>query len=267
MAGGPMAGGKRMRERMVAGEVLLGVGTRLARSTEIAALAAAAGLDWLFIDMEHNPISADLACELSVAAASAGVTPLVRVPGKDPTVASRLLDAGAGGIVVPHVDRPEEIMPFVERCRFAPQGRRSLGGVLPQLAYASLPASEAMSRANEETLICPMIESPEAVANARAIAAVPGVDMLLFGSNDLAIEMGIPGKLDSPRVGEAYRKVIADATAEGRVVGLGGVYSRELLERYLPLGFRFALLGSDLAFVLSGMRAQVAVARAIASIR
>lgn len=258
-----MSGGNRMRERMEAGEVLLGIGTRLARSTEIAALAAVSGMDWLFIDMEHNPITADFASELSVAAARAGVTPLVRVPGKSPEIASRLLDAGAAGIVVPHVDRVEEIRPFIERCRFAPEGRRSLGGVLPQLDYMALPANEAMARANRETLICPMIESPEAVENARAIAAEPGVDLLLFGTNDLAIEMGIPGELDHPRIEEAYRTVIDAARAEGKHVGMGGVYTKDLLERYLGLGFGFALLGADLSFVLQGFRNQVALARSI----
>lgn len=258
-----MSGGRQMRERMAAGEVLMGFGTRLARSTEIAILAAVSGMDWLFIDMEHNPITVDFASELSLVAARSGVVPLVRVPGKTPEVASRLLDVGAVGIVVPHVDSPEEIEPFVDRCRFAPQGHRSLGGVLPQLDYEALPAPEAMARANEETLICPMIESPKAVENARAIAAVPGVDILLFGTNDLAIEMGIPGQLDHPRIAEAYRTVIDAARAEGKFVGLGGVYSRELLERYLPMGFGFALLGSDLSLVLQGMRSQMAIARSL----
>ena len=258
-----MPGGKRMRERMSAGEVLFGLGTRLARSMEIGVIAADAGMDWLFIDMEHNSIGTDLAAQMSVAASRAGVTPLVRVPGKDPTVASQLLDTGAGGIVVPHVDDAGEVLPFVERCRFAPRGHRSLGGVFPQLHYASLPAPEAMARADEETLICPMIESPRAIENAGAIAAVPGVDMLLFGSNDLAIEMGIPGELGHPRIEEAFRRVIEAATAVGKPVGLGGVYAPPLLERYLPLGFRFVLLGSDLSLLQAAMAARLADARAV----
>ncbi len=213
--------------------------------------------------MEHNALSIDTAAQICLAAQAAGLPALVRIPGDDPSTAARLLDGGAAGIVVPHVDTPEQIAPIVERCRFPPRGRRSIGGPLPQLHYAALPAAEHMAKADARTLLVAMIESPKAVANAGAIAALAGVDALLFGSNDLALEMGIPGRLDDPRIETAYREVIAAARAHDKLVGLGGVYTAELLERYLPLGFRFALLGSDLALVLAGGRERVATARRI----
>ena len=255
--------GAGMRERMLAGETVFGLGVRLSRTGEIALVAKAAGFDWLFVDMEHNALSIDTAAQICLAAQAAGLPALVRIPGDDPLTASRLLDGGAAGIVVPHVDRPEQIAPVIERCRFPPKGRRSIGGPLPQLHYASLPAAEQMAKADAKTLIVAMIESPEAVAAAGDIAALPGVDALLFGSNDLALEMGIPGRLDDPRLETAYREVIAAARAHDKPVGLGGIYTAELLARYLPLGFRFALLGSDLALVLGGGRERVATARRI----
>ncbi len=254
-----------MRTRMAGGEVMLGMGLRLARSTEIARIAKACGFDWLFVDMEHNGIGIDLACQVSVACLDTGLVPLVRVPGKEPTIASRLLDCGAGGIVVPHVDEPAEILPFVERCRFTPIGRRSVGGPLPQLDYQTLPAAEHMRLANERSLLCAMIESPQAVENAEAIIAIDGVDLLLFGSNDLAVEMGIPGDLANPRIAEAYRHVLAVAAKHGKSVGLGGVYTPELLGRYLPLGFRFVLLGSDLSLLMGAARERAAVGRKLAT--
>lgn len=250
-----------MHARMRAGETFLGLGVRLARSTEVVQVARACGFDWLFIDMEHCSIDADAAAQMAVAAQAAGLLGLVRVPGHEPTIASRLLDNGAGGIIVPHVDRPEEIRPVVERCKFAPVGRRSMGGALPQLDYRSMPAEEHMRRTNENTLLVAMIESPEAVENAAAIAAMDGVDMLLVGSNDLAMEMGMPGDLANPRMEQAYRQVIGAAGRSGKLAGLGGIYAPELLERYLPLGFRLVLAGSDMSFVLSGGRERVAQAR------
>lgn len=252
-----------LRARMESGETVFGLGVRLARTGEIALLAKAAGFDWLFVDMEHNALSIDTAAQICLVAQAAGLPALVRIPGDDPLTAARLLDGGAAGIVVPHVDTPEQIAPVVERCRFPPRGRRSIGGPLPQLHYAALPAAEHMQKVDARTLIVAMIESPEAVANAGDIAALAGVDALLFGSNDLALEMGIPGRLDDPRIEAAYRAVIAAARAHGKLVGLGGVYTAELLERYLPLGFRFALLGSDLALLLAGARERVATARRI----
>lgn len=252
-----------LRARMESGETVFGLGVRLARTGEIALLAKAAGFDWLFVDMEHNALSIDTAAQICLVAQAAGLPALVRIPGDDPLTAARLLDGGAAGIVVPHVDSPEQIAPVVERCRFPPRGRRSIGGPLPQLHYAALPAAEHMQKVDARTLIVAMIESPEAVANAGDIAALAGVDALLFGSNDLALEMGIPGRLDDPRIEAAYRAVIAAAHGHGKLVGLGGVYTAELLERYLPLGFRFALLGSDLALLLAGARERVATARRI----
>ena len=253
-----------MRAAMAQGQVLYGLGTRLARTNEIAGIARSLGFHWLFVDMEHSPLDLDAACQICVGGLDAGVVPLVRVPGhQSAESASRLLDCGAGGIVVPHVDTPQEIMPFVQRCRFAPIGRRSMGGLLPQLGFQRLPTLEAMRLANERSLLCAMIESPEAVANAEALAAIDGLDLLLFGTNDLAIEMGIAGELADPRIEEAYRSVIAAAARHGKAVGLGGIYSRELLQRYLPLGFRFVLLGSDLFFLGQAATAQVELARGL----
>ncbi|MDW8370225.1 MAG: aldolase/citrate lyase family protein [Geminicoccaceae bacterium] len=252
-----------MRERMRAGETLFGLGVRLSRSGEIAAVAKACGIDWLFVDMEHNPLSIDTAAQICLAAQAAGLPALVRIPGDDPLAAARLLDGGAAGIVVPHVDTAEQIRPVLDRCRFQPRGKRSIGGPLPQLGYAQLPAALHMAEADAQTLLVAMIESPKAVANAGAIAALDGVDALLIGTNDLALELGIAGELGHPRIEVAYRAVLEAASAAGKPVGLGGVYTADLLGRYLPLGFRFVLLGNDLAILLAGVRERLATARRI----
>ncbi|MEZ5836873.1 MAG: hypothetical protein R3D03_14250 [Geminicoccaceae bacterium] len=139
-------------------------------------------------------------------------------------MASRLLDVGAVGIVVPHVDsRPEEIEPFVDRCRFALQVTVRWEGV-PQLDYEALPAPG--HGAGQRNFDLPDDRKPEGGRECRSDRGRSGVDILLFGTNDLAIEMGIPGQLDHPRIAEAYRTVIDAARAEGKFVGLGGVYSR-----------------------------------------
>ncbi|MCS6877548.1 MAG: aldolase/citrate lyase family protein [Geminicoccaceae bacterium] len=256
-------GRARMRERMAAGETLFGLGVRLSRSAEIAALAEAAGFDWLFVDMEHNAISIERAAEIALVAGALGLPALVRVPGADALAAARLLDGGATGIVVPHVETAEEIRPIVAACRFPPAGRRSIGGPLPQLGYAPLPVAEHMRRAEEETMIVAMIESPEAVENAHDIARVEGVDALLVGSNDLALSLGVPGELAHPAIERAYRRILEAAREAGKPAGLGGVYTAELLARYLPLGFRFVLLGNDLSLLLASARDRLEKARAI----
>ena len=108
------------KERLEAGEIAIGIGLRQARTVDIGKAMRTAGYDFLFIDMEHNSMSIDTAAQISVAAQDAGITPLVRVPGPEPFHASRALDAGAQGIVVPHVDTPEIAARMVAQCRYPP---------------------------------------------------------------------------------------------------------------------------------------------------
>ena len=95
-------------QQLAAGKLAIGMGLRLARTVDIATIGKTCGYDWLFIDMEHNSMDVDTAAQISMASLAVGITPIVRVPGKEHHHASRLLDAGAQGIVVPHVDTIEE---------------------------------------------------------------------------------------------------------------------------------------------------------------
>src|SRR5580692_11860571 len=96
------------KDRLEAGGLALGVILRQARTVDIAPIMQAAGYDWLFLDLEHNSMDLDMAVQISVAALGAGIAPMVRVPARQLWMATRVLDGGALGIVVPHVDTPEE---------------------------------------------------------------------------------------------------------------------------------------------------------------
>src|SRR5262245_34788406 len=181
----------RIRERLEAGQLALGMALRQARTVDIGRVLAACGFDFAFIDMEHNTMGIDTAAQIAVACHDAGVTPIVRVPGYEHYLATRLLDAGAMGIVFPHVDTAEHARQLVANCKYPPVGHRSLGGPMAQLGFRAYPRAESSALVNAETLAIMMLETPEAIANADAIAAVPGVDVLLIGTNDLTLEMGI----------------------------------------------------------------------------
>jgi len=251
------------KQRLEAGELSLGVGLRQARSVDIGKAMKTAGYDWLFIDMEHNTMDVDMACQISVAAQDAGITPIVRVPGFEHHHATRVLDGGALGIVVPHVDDAATAARMVSNCRYPPVGHRSMTGALAQLDFQSHPFGEVAEAVNAATLLVVMIETPLAVQNADAIAAVPGVDALLIGTNDLCMEMGIPGQFDDDRVADAYRAVVAACQAHGKHAGMGGVYDPGLMQRYIEIGARFILSGSDFAFMMAGARQQAAAVRGL----
>ena len=251
------------KERLEAGELALGIGVRMSRTVDVAMAMKTCGYDWLFIDMEHSSLDLDTAAQISVAAQSTGITPIVRVPGFEHHHASRALDGGAQGIVAPHVDTPETAARIVRQCRFPPLGRRSVVGGLPQLEFDALPAGVATAALNSSTLVIVMIETPEAVKNVDAIAAVEGVDGLLVGTNDLCMEMGVPGQVDDPALMEAQAKVIDACRRHGRFPGLGGVYEPSLIERYIEMGMRLILCGNDLSMLMAGARVRASQVRAM----
>ena len=244
------------KARLDAGEVAIGVGLRQARTVDIGKIMQTCGFDWLFIDMEHNSMSIDTAAQISVAAQDAGITPIVRVPGFQHFHATRVLDSGAQGIVVPHVDSAEVAAQMVSNCRYPPVGHRSITGTLPQVNFESHPPAEVSPALNDATLLVLMIETPQAVANAHAIAAIDGVDALLIGASDLCMEMGIPGQLDHPDVVAAFERVIDACRVHNKHPGFGGVYSQPLMERYMKMGMRLVLAGSDISFMMAGARNQ-----------
>jgi 2-keto-3-deoxy-L-rhamnonate aldolase RhmA len=244
-----------------AGKLAIGLGVRSARTVDIAQIAKTSGFDWLFIDCEHSSIDLDMAAQISAASLAVGVTPLVRVAGLEHWHASRVLDNGAQGVVFPHIDSKEEASRVANACRYPPVGKRSMGGALQQVGFASMPVGEMARVVNEETLVVVMIESPQGVANADEIAAVKGVDALLIGTNDLCFEMGIPGQFDDPRVADAYRKVIAACKKHGKFAGMGGMYTPELLERHIKMGVQLVLSGADFSFIMQAGAARAKLVR------
>jgi 2-keto-3-deoxy-L-rhamnonate aldolase RhmA len=243
-----------IRETLARGEVSLGVALRQARTVDIAKAMKTAGYDWLFIDCEHNSMTIDQAAQLSTAALYAGVAPIVRVPGYEHWNASRALDNGALGVCVPHVETAELAQRFVSYVRYPPLGRRSVTGALPQLDFQALPLKAATEAVNAATMLVLNIESPLGVENAEAICAVPGVDAILMGTSDLSMGMGLPGQLDHPRIAEALERVVAACRRHDVIPGIGGVYDPPLLKRYMQLGFRMVLAGSDMSFTMMGAR-------------
>ena len=251
------------KNRLDNGELAIGIGLRQARTVDIAKLMKTAGFDWLFIDQEHGSLSLDNAADISCAAQDAGITPIVRVPGIEHYHAAKALDGGAQGIVVPHVDSVDVAEAMVQHSRYPPIGKRSVVGRLPQLDFASTPLGEAAAAVNASTLLILMIESAQAVDDAEKIARVPGVDVLLVGANDLSMELGIPGDLDHALMVEALSKVVAACRSAGIHPGLGGVYRQDLIERYVDMGFRMILAGSDLSLMLDAGKASASAIRSL----
>lgn len=253
-----------LRARLARGDVAICMAVRLVRSVEIVTIARTVGYDALYVDLEHGQTDLAATAQICAAALAADLSPLVRVPSHSAADIGRALDAGAAGIIVPHVENAAEAEAVVRRAKYPPRGQRSFGGLALQLGYAALPQAEAMQRLDEQGLVIAMIETGAAVEAAAEIAAVDGIDMLLVGSGDLGADLGLPGRQDHPRMRAAIATVAEACRRHGRLLGLGGIKSDvRLIADYVALGARFISAGNDLGHLLAAARTQVNELRAI----
>ena len=254
----------KLKQRLAAGEVSLCMGLRQARTVDIGPLVGAAGFDCLYVDMEHSPIGFEATSAICITAITYGVTPLVRVPGHLGQDISRALDGGAQGVILPHVNTPEQARAIVSYAKYPPVGHRSVMGAGPATAYKAMPLAQVNESGNADNVVVIMLETPEGITNADAIAAVPGVDMLLIGSNDLCTEMGIPGQLRHPKLLEAYQTVAKACKKHGIAMGIGGIRGdAELQTQLIGLGARFLIAGSDTTYLAAAASKDAAALRAL----
>ncbi|HAA91462.1 MAG TPA: aldolase [Rhodospirillaceae bacterium] len=238
------------KEKLEAGGIAFCFGLRVGRTVNAGMIANTCGFDWLFIDMEHGTFDVDLASQIASASLNTGVTPIVRIPGHQHFHIARVLDGGAQGVIAPHVDTVEQAEAIVRAAKYPPIGKRSMSNNLPQFGMARMPGGDLAEQLNDNTLVIVMLETPEAIENADAIAAVEGVDVLMIGTNDLCAEMGIPGQFDHERTNDAYKTMIDACHKHGKYPAMGGVYDHALMEKYIKMGVRFMLGGADLGFIM-----------------
>ena len=241
----------RVKARMRAGDYALGMNIRLSRSADIARIAKTSGHDFLFIDTQHAIFDIETLAHVAQTAQTIGIEPIVRVRSVNDPDASILLDNGITGIVFPDVNTVEDARRAVEVARFAPLGRRSVGGSYAQFNFRQVSTNEIMEQLNEATLIACMIETSEALENLEAIAGVPGIDVLHLGSNDLLASMGKPGQFDCPEIAAAQARVISVARSRGIFGGCGG--NRDVVRQAAAIraGAQFVTTQTDIAFMLA----------------
>lgn len=246
-----------LKDKLAQGEVAASMIVRLVRSIEIAQIAKTAGFDCLYLDNEHNSFSLDTTSQICMAAVTAGIAPLVRVPGSAPEYISRVLDGGALGIIAPHIETAGDAEEVVSAAKFPPFGKRAMTGALPQLQFRSFSTSDTVEIINQATMVVVMIETAEALAQVDDIAAVPGVDVLLIGTNDLCASLGIAGQHEHALVRSAFERVINACRRHNKYAGAGGLANHpNLLQEFVKLGVRYISAGNDLSLLLNAGKAK-----------
>ncbi|KAH7380611.1 2,4-dihydroxyhept-2-ene-1,7-dioic acid aldolase-like protein [Pyrenochaeta sp. MPI-SDFR-AT-0127] len=242
-------------------------GIKISPDTSIVHIAKAAGYDSLFIDLEHTALTIKDANQLCIAAVSAGVTPFVRVPHQcGDGFIQKVLDVGAMGVIVPHIHNVGDAQRAIQISKYPPLGKRSISAGFPHFEFAAPPTAELITQMNGfGSTVFIMIETADALASVEDIAALPGCDVLLVGSNDLAMEIGTLGDWDAPAFLLALERVGSAARKHGKLMGIAGLYHRpDILERVInEFGAKWIVGAQDVGLLLQGGRANSNLLRSL----
>lgn len=255
----PMPPRGDLRRRVLAGDPTIGAFATFGAPVAAEVLARL-GFDWLIVDLEHgHTTESELVAQLH-AIQTTSVAALVRVQSGERLRVRRPLDMGAEGLMIPWQETPDDARQTLAAMRYPPAGIRGValgarGAGLGELSHADV------HEVNERVLGVFQIETPRAVENVDAIAAIDGVDVLFVGPADLSHSMGIPGQITEPVFLAALDAVVAACRRHHKAPGIL-VRGADDVPEHLVRGFTFIGIGSDWTFMAAAARNHLASARA-----
>jgi 2-dehydro-3-deoxyglucarate aldolase/4-hydroxy-2-oxoheptanedioate aldolase len=241
-----MKNAMKFREKLQHGQVCFGVGITFYDPTVTDALCPL--FDFVWIDMEHNALTLEAVQSHIMATQGTDTTAIVRVPSHDPNLIKTVLDVGADGIIVPNVRSAEEAHRTVAACRYPPEGIRGYGPRRPS-GYGRTGGSAFCKAANQAIIAIAQIEHIDAVRDIDRILAVPGLDSIVFGPNDLSGSMGHMGEPQHPEVVKAMESVVTKAKRTKVAIG-SGIGDHTQTEYWLKQGAHWMLAAGDISLML-----------------
>ncbi|TFH46360.1 MAG: aldolase [Lysobacterales bacterium] len=249
--------GNLVKERLARGELVMGTFILEFSTPGLAKIVAASGADFVVFDMEHSGWSFETIKQQIANAHAAGIVPLVNPRGGGRYADNELLlDLGALGIMVPHVDTAEEAARIVRGTRYPPAGSRGAAFGVAHDDYRIGDIAATIGQANEQALVTVKIETGEAVDNIDAITGVPGLDAVVIGHTDLSLDLGIPLQLDHPKFTAALDAVVAACRKNGKAAGCV-VGDLELGRAWIARGFRMVMYSGDIWLLQGALKAGI----------
>ena len=240
---------QNLRQKLKKNEPIYGLWVTL-ESASITEMAVALGLDWVVIDAEHGHLDwKDINSHISAALRS-GTVVLVRIAERSTILSKRALDIGADGIIIPWMEKVEEVEEAVRDCRYPPEGRRGIGGERSTAWGQCL--NEHTNEANENVLIVPLIESIDAIPNVANMCKIDGIDLFFFGPADFSSSAGFRGLWEGPGIAEQILQLKNTIKAAGKHCGVVSTSIQNLSERR-DQGFQMLALGADTGLLLRSM--------------
>jgi 2-keto-3-deoxy-L-rhamnonate aldolase RhmA len=240
-----------VREKLLAGGIVMGA-TITTPSVEAAALAATLGFDFLWVEMEHSPITLESLRSMVLAARALPAAVFARVPVIELWTAKRVMDQGVSGVIFPFASTPERAKTAAAACRYPPHGKRGSGAGLATFSWPEPDDYYDSADANMMTIV--VIEEALAVQNIDEIAATPGIDVLFIGTSDLSFSLGLRGRQDEPLLDENIAKIVEAGKKHGKFLGRPAM-SAELVAKYKEQGFQFFQSHTELGLMRLGAKA------------
>lgn len=238
-----------LRSKLKNNEVCLGM-FHVSANSLISEALSVSNIDWLAYDMEASPANKRGLLHFLQSMKASQVAAFVRAESKIETHLEQLADLGVNGIIVPKVSSQEEAKNIVRALKYPPFGNR---GVNPVRASSYLKnVAPYFSSANDNIFIFAQIESKTAVENVDSILKTEGIDGVFVGCGDLAMDLGVPGKMDSDILLSAIDKVLRSCLSNGKIPGIFA-YNTQLAQQFLTAGFKMVAFGNDIAFLLNSV--------------
>jgi 4-hydroxy-2-oxoheptanedioate aldolase len=252
--------GAEFKKQLRAGQPKLGLFLN-AHSPTVAEQLAHSGYDWLLVDTQHGPMGYEKLSAMLSGISNGGAKSMVRVGGfADRPGIQQALDLGADGVLIPYINTAEEARQAVSCTKYPTTGTRSV--YFPQRSMNKAGLLGYAGGANTNLIVALQVETADCIKNMAEIAAVPGVDILFLGQNDLCMSMGLyekyefPHMYTSPELGAATEKLVAEARKNNVILGLF-LFGTARVGEFLDKGFTFISIGNDLHHVLTQAGAYV----------
>ena len=240
------------------------IGTHItANDSQQTEIIGNVGFDYLWIDLEHTAIDKYCLLQHLIAARSAGMPCFVRIPWNDPVLAKPVLEMGVQGVIFPLVETVEEAEQAVKSCLYPPDGIRGFG---PRRAtrYGLDSVQDYIHVSSKKILKLVQIETRSAFENVDKIAAIPGVDIVILGPNDLSGAFGKLAQINDPEIQEIYRTVIRKTHEAGKPLLVStGDFSRASIKMWAEMGADFITVGSEMGYIVQGARTTLTNAREV----
>lgn len=240
-----------VRAKLEAGESVLGV-TITTPGIETAALCATLGFDFLWVEMEHSPVTLESLRAIVLATRALPAAVFARVPAIELWTAKRVMDQGVTGVIFPFASTPERARTAAAACRYPPHGKRGSGAGLAMNTWPD--PGDYYDSADRNMMTIVVIEEAQAVENIEEIAATPGIDVLFIGTSDLSFSLGLRGRQNELLLEQAIAKIVAAAKRHGKYLGRPAG-SPELVANYRERGFQFFQSQTELGLMRLGAKA------------